>query len=95
MTTVQVSPQRLLLSGWLLTNVQVNITTAIYDVGHALIYITLLLLFMFFFTLLPFYWAGWLSFIPFVRHTTYSSKTTFSKWDTMPKVGFRISPTKF
>ncbi len=46
--TVQVSPQRLLLSGWLLTNVQVNITTAIYDTEHTLIYITLLLLFMFF-----------------------------------------------
>jgi hypothetical protein len=54
MTTVQVSPQRLLLSGWLLTNVQVNITTAIYDTGHTLIYIILSLLFKFFFTLLPF-----------------------------------------
>ncbi len=41
MTTVQVSPQRLLLFGWLLTDVQVNITTAIYDTGHTLIYITL------------------------------------------------------
>jgi hypothetical protein len=41
MTTVQVSPQHLLLSGWLLANVQVNITTAIYDTGHALTYITL------------------------------------------------------
>jgi hypothetical protein len=38
---VQVSPQRLLLSGWLLTNVQVNITIAIYDTGHTLIYITI------------------------------------------------------
>ncbi len=35
------SPQGLLLSGWLLTNVQVNITTAIYDTGHTLISITL------------------------------------------------------
>jgi hypothetical protein len=39
MTTVQVSPQCLLLSGWILTNVQVNITTAIYDTGHTLIYV--------------------------------------------------------
>jgi hypothetical protein len=68
MTMVQVSPQRLLLSGWLLTNVQVNITTAIYDIGHTLIHITLLLLFMLFFTLLPFSLAGWLSSIPFFRY---------------------------
>jgi hypothetical protein len=71
MTTVQVSPQRLLLSGWFLTNVQVNITTAIYDTGHTLIYIKLLLLFMFLFTLLPFSWAGWLSSIPFVRNNIF------------------------
>ncbi len=58
MTMVQVLPKRLLLSGWLLTNIQVNITTVIYDTGHRLIYITQLLLFMFFFTLLPFFWAG-------------------------------------
>jgi hypothetical protein len=69
MTSVQVSPQRLLLSGWLLTNIQVNIKTAIYDTGHTLIYITLVLLFMFFFTLLPFFWAGWLSSIPFVHYS--------------------------
>jgi hypothetical protein len=31
-------------------------------------YIILVLLFMFFFTLLPFFWAGWLSSIPFVRY---------------------------
>jgi hypothetical protein len=68
MTTVQVSPQRLLLSGWLLTNVQVNITTALHDTGHTCIYITLVLLFMFFFTFLPLFWAGWLSSIPFVRY---------------------------
>jgi hypothetical protein len=67
MTAVQVSPQHLLLSGWLLTNEQVNITTALYDTGHTRIYITLALLFMFFFfTPLPFFWAGWLPFIPFV-----------------------------
>jgi hypothetical protein len=69
MTTLQVSPQRLLLFGWLLTNVQVNITTALYDTGHTCIYITLLLLFMFFFTLLPFFWASWLSSSPSVRYT--------------------------
>ncbi len=69
MTTVQVLPQRLLLSGWLLTNVQVNITTALHDTGHTCIYITLALLFMFFFTLLPFFWAGWLSSIPFDRYS--------------------------
>jgi hypothetical protein len=50
MTAVQVSPQRLLLSGWLLTNVQVNITKTLYDTGHTCIYITLALLFMFFFS---------------------------------------------
>jgi hypothetical protein len=41
MRAVQVSPQRLLLSGWLLTNVQVNITTTLHDTGHTCIYITL------------------------------------------------------
>jgi hypothetical protein len=70
MTTVQVSPNRLLLSGWLLTNVQVNIPTVIYDTWHALIYITLQL-FMFFFTHLPFFWAGWLSPVPFVHYNYY------------------------
>jgi hypothetical protein len=69
MTTVQVSPKRLLLSGRLLTNVQVNITTATYDTGHTLIYITLQLLSTFFFKHIPFFWAGWLSSIPFVRYS--------------------------
>ncbi len=69
MTMVQVSPQRLLLSGWLLTNVQVNITTAIYDTGHTLIYITLLLLFLFFFTLL-FYSSGQAGCPPFPLSVT-------------------------
>jgi hypothetical protein len=69
MTTVQVSPQHLLLSGWLLTNEQVNIATALQDTGHTHIYITLALLFLFFFfTLLLLFWAGWLSSIPFVRY---------------------------
>jgi hypothetical protein len=36
--TVQVWPQRLLLSGWLLTNVQVNITTMLHDTWHTCIY---------------------------------------------------------
>ncbi len=40
MTTVLVSPQRLLLSGWLITNVQVNITTALYDTAHMYIHHT-------------------------------------------------------
>jgi hypothetical protein len=71
MTTVQVSPQRLLLSGWLLNNVQVNITTEIYDTGHT--YITLLLPFMIFFAILSFFWAGWLSSIPFVWYSTDGS----------------------
>jgi hypothetical protein len=70
MTMLHVSPQRLLLTGWLLTNLQVNITT-LHDTGHTRIYITLVLLFMFFFTLLPFFWAGWLSSIPFVRYTYF------------------------
>jgi hypothetical protein len=77
MTTVQVSPQRLLLSGWLFTNLQVNITTATYDTGHTLIYITLLLLFMLFFVLLPFFWAGWLSSVPLVRYSLGGSSLTF------------------
>ncbi len=45
--TVQVShTQHLLLSGWLLTNVQVNITTMLHDTWHTCIYITLVLLFI-------------------------------------------------
>ncbi len=43
---VQVSPQRLLLSGWLLTTVQVNITTTLHNTWHTRIYITLVLLFI-------------------------------------------------
>ncbi len=46
---VQVSPQRLLLSGWLLTNVQANITTTLHDTRHTCIYNKLVLLFIFFF----------------------------------------------
>jgi hypothetical protein len=46
---VQVSPQCLLLSGWLLTNVQVNITTALHDTWHTCRYITTILLLIFFF----------------------------------------------
>jgi hypothetical protein len=42
-------------------------TTTLHDTGHVQ-YITLVLLFMFFFTLLPFFWAGWLSSVPFVRY---------------------------
>ncbi len=41
--------------------------------GHTLMYIILLLLFMLFFTLLAFSWAGWLSSIPFVRYITRCS----------------------
>jgi hypothetical protein len=37
---------RLLLSGWLLTNVQVNIITMLHDTRHTCIYITLVLLFI-------------------------------------------------
>ncbi len=37
--------QRLLLSGWLLTNVQVNVTTMLHDTWHTCIYITIILLF--------------------------------------------------
>jgi hypothetical protein len=36
----------LLLSGWLLTNVQVNITTTLHDTCHTCIYITIVLLFI-------------------------------------------------
>ncbi len=38
--------QRLLLSGWLLTNVQVNITTTLHDTWHTCIYIRVALLFV-------------------------------------------------
>ncbi len=38
--------QRLLLSGWLLTDVQVDITTTLHDAWHTCIYITLALLFI-------------------------------------------------
>jgi hypothetical protein len=70
MTAVQVSPQRLLLSGWLLTNVQVNITTTIHDIGHMNIHHTSIAIHILLpFTHLPFSWAGWLSSIPFVRYT--------------------------
>jgi uncharacterized membrane protein YadS len=70
MTGVQVSPQRLLQSGWLLTAVQVNITTTLHDTGHKPIYITLAFtIHVLLFTPLPFSWAGWLSSIPFVCYT--------------------------
>jgi hypothetical protein len=49
MTAAQVTPQHLLPSGWLLTNVQANITTMLHDTGYTCIYITLVLLFIFFF----------------------------------------------
>ncbi len=64
MTAVQVSPQRLRLSGWLLTNVRVNITTSLYDTWHTRIYITLALLFMFFFLQL-FHFSGQAGCPPF------------------------------
>ncbi len=38
--------QCLLLSGWLLTNIQVNIITTLHDIGHTCIYITWVLLFI-------------------------------------------------
>ncbi len=44
--TVQVSHPRLPLSGWLLTNVQVNIITMLHDTRHTCIYITLVLPFI-------------------------------------------------
>jgi hypothetical protein len=44
--TVQVSHPALLLSGWLLTNVQVNIITMLHNTRHTCIYITLVLLFI-------------------------------------------------
>ncbi len=42
MTTVQVSPQSLLTSGWLFTNIQANITTTMNDtyVAHTYIHHT-------------------------------------------------------
>jgi hypothetical protein len=72
MTVVQVSPQRLLLSGWLLTNVQASITTTLHDIEHTCVYITLVTIhFLSSFLLptpLPISWAGWLSSIPSVRY---------------------------
>jgi hypothetical protein len=88
-TAVQVSPQRLLLSGWLLTNVQVNITTTLHDTGHTCTYNTLVLLFIFFF-LHFFHFPGQASCPPYplsvgmilyhyisADHLTFSFKNTF------------------
>jgi hypothetical protein len=55
--TVQVSHPCLPLSGWLLTNIQVNIITTLHDMRHTCIYITLALIFIFFF-LYIFYFPG-------------------------------------
>jgi hypothetical protein len=74
MTAVQASPQRLLLSGWLLTNVQVNITTTLYDTVHTYIHHTSITIHVLLFIPLPFSWAGWLSSIPFVHYTSDISK---------------------
>jgi hypothetical protein len=57
---VKFHTERLLLSGWLLTNVQVNITTTLHDTWHTCIYITSALLFILLYTHLPFFLAGWL-----------------------------------
>jgi hypothetical protein len=90
MTIVQVSPQRLLLSGWLLTNVQVNITTALHSTGRTHIYISLVLLFMFFFTLLPFFRAGWLSSIPFVRYNPTHCSPIFFRFCSIVSLCFAL-----
>ncbi len=62
---------RLLLFGWLLTNVQVNITTTPHDTWHTCIYITLVLLFISSFLHLPFSWAGLLPLTRTVCYSTY------------------------
>jgi hypothetical protein len=48
---------------------------------HIYIYITLALLFMFLFTLLSFFWAGWLSSIPFVCYRTSIDNSTVDPWN--------------
>jgi hypothetical protein len=47
-------------------------------------YFTLVPLFMFFFTLLPFFWAGWLSSIPFIHYNTFLLRgiSIVKQWDT-------------
>jgi hypothetical protein len=81
MTAVKVSPQRLLLSGWLLFNVQVHITTTIHDIGHMYcIYITLSLLFIFFFFLHLFHFPGQAGCPPFpLSAAIFATKLFFSE----------------
>ncbi len=74
-TPVQVSPQHLLLSGWLLTNVQANIRTTLHDTGHTCIYSTTHILSItnciLLSTLLQFSRAGWLFSISSVLYSRY------------------------
>ncbi len=55
---VQVSHLAPLLSGWLLTNIQVNITTTPHNTWYTCLYITLALLFILLSTHLPFFLTG-------------------------------------
>ncbi len=69
-------PQCLLLSGWLLTNVQINITTTSHDTEQTCIYITLVLLFIFFLHLFHFpVQAGCPPFPPSITFISYFFKT--------------------
>ncbi len=72
---VQVSHLAPLLSGWLVTNVQVNITTTPHNIWAHVLYsiyvhhISITIHSFFFLTHLPFSWAGWLCPNHIVRHT--------------------------
>ncbi len=79
--------------GLLLTNVWVNITTVIYDTWHTLIYITLQLLFMFFFTHLPFFWAGWLSFVPLSVSIRRNNLRMLDKFSSIAGIFLTLYPT--
>ncbi len=73
--TVQVSHPRLLLSGWLLTNVQVNIITMLHDTS-AHVFTSHLYCYSFLLSIhLLFSWAGWL---PSTRSIRYNSSSTYT-----------------
>ncbi len=73
--TVQVSHPCLPLSGWLLTNVQVNIITTLHDMRHTCnLHHTSTSIHFLLSIHLPFSWAGWLSSTRSVRYTCTMAK---------------------
>jgi hypothetical protein len=76
-TPAQVSHLVPLLSGWLLTNVQVNIITTLHKSWNTCMYIhyiSIIVYSFFFFTHLPFSWAGWLCLNHTVRYKIVKQK---------------------